>query len=106
MRFPRFLRKLWPNWIIQEVPAEIYACELCEKVECSSEQLAGCEFRLRCKQALVIETRDTSVEPTDMKSLETDEAPISVPAASVKRLSDRVAADEAARANAPSRRRM
>ncbi|MFT6908417.1 MAG: transcription initiation factor IIE alpha subunit [Oleiphilaceae bacterium] len=34
------------NSIIQEVPNELYACEICKKKECDNEQWINCENRI------------------------------------------------------------
>ncbi len=39
-------RKL-KNSIIQPCPPEIYACEVCGKVDCSHEEWVNCEYRLK-----------------------------------------------------------
>ncbi len=55
------LRKLWASWIVNDVPASIYGCEICGSPQCSHDKFDSCDFRLKCEKSLeTVDSTDTS----------------------------------------------
>ena len=80
MTFREWLKKTWASWILDDVPASIYGCEICGKAECSNNKFENCDFRLKCENAIESgDSRDTST--SDLGS-DYDQAPDTVVAVS------------------------
>ncbi len=47
MAFGDWLRRNTIERIVQEVPPDLYACELCGEASCTQAKFASCEFRIR-----------------------------------------------------------
>ena len=46
MGFANWLRRHTIEHLVQNVPPDLYACELCGKTSCTQEEFASCEFRV------------------------------------------------------------
>jgi len=47
MGFGNWLRRHTIERLVQDVPPELYACELCGEASCTQAKFASCEFRIR-----------------------------------------------------------
>ncbi len=46
MGFGKWLRRNTLERVVQDVPPDLYACELCGEASCTQEKFASCEFRI------------------------------------------------------------
>ncbi len=46
MGFANWLRRHTIEHLVQDVPPDLYACELCGQASCTQEKFASCEFRV------------------------------------------------------------
>ena len=61
MMLSKYLKRI-KGFFIQEIPADIYACETCDETSCLEGDWENCKYRIKSEQCIQLEQKKEKPE--------------------------------------------